>query len=484
MTVPGLGPKTAKLLYDQLKISDLESLEKFAKEGKLRELPHIKEKTEENILKGIESLKKGRERMPIGTARPIAEEIVNVLKEKAPVKDIAVAGSIRRWKETVKDIDILVTSDDASVVMDVFVTLPLVRDVIAKGQTKSSVVLSQGIQVDVRVVERAVFGAALVYFTGSKSHNIKIREIAVRNGMKISEYGIFDEKTGKSLGGKKERDIYDVLGMDYIEPELREDNGEVEAALSHSLPRLITLEDMKGDLHVHSNWTDGRHSIAEAAAEAKKRGYEYIAITDHTKGLGVTNGMTGERVLEQIKEIDSLNKKLRGLKVLKGIEVDIRSDGTLDIPDGVLKKLDLVIAAIHSGFKQTRDQLTARIASAMKNPSVTIIAHPTGRLIGEREAYDADMEKLFKIARETGTALEINAYPARLDLNDVHAREAKRLGIPVAISTDMHLSSNFDFLRYGVAVARRGWLEKNNVINTKNFSELKKFLRGKKNRQP
>lgn len=482
MTVPGLGPKTAKLLYDELKISNLEALEKYAREGKLKELPHIKEKTEQNILKGLEKLRKGRERNPIGEVLPLAEEIIEIMKKKAPVKEISVAGSIRRWKETIRDIDILVTSKNPDKVMEVFTGLPMVSNVLAKGQTKSSVVLKQGIQVDVRVVKDSEYGAALVYFTGSKAHNIKIREIAVRKGMKVSEYGIFDEKTGKSLGGRNEGDIYKVLGMDYIEAELREDNGEVEAALGHSLPRLVTLEDMKGDLHVHSNWTDGKHAIAEIAAEAKKRGYEYIAITDHTKGLGITNGLTEERVLGQMKEIDSLNKKLKGFQVLKGIDVDIRSDGSLDMPDQILKKLDLVVASIHSGFTQTKEQITGRITKAMKNPLVTIIAHPTGRLINEREAYDVDMEKVFAIAQKTGTVLEINAHPARLDLNDVHSREAKRLDISIAISTDMHAATNFDFMKYGVAVARRGWLEKRDIVNTRKYRELQRLLARKKSR--
>lgn len=482
MTVPGLGPKTAKLLYDELKISNLEALEKYAREGKLKELPHIKEKTEQNILKGLEKLRKGRERNPIGEVLPLAEEIIEIMKKKAPVKEISVAGSIRRWKETIRDIDILVTSKNPDKVMEVFTGLPMVSNVLAKGQTKSSVVLKQGIQVDVRVVKDSEYGAALVYFTGSKAHNIKIREIAVRKGMKVSEYGIFDEKTGKSLGGRNEGDIYRILGMDYIEPELREDNGEVEAALGHSLPRLVTLEDMKGDLHVHSNWTDGKHAIAEIAAEAKKRGYEYIAITDHTKGLGITNGLTEERVLGQMKEIDSLNKKLKGFQVLKGIDVDIRSDGSLDMPDQILKKLDLVVASIHSGFTQTKEQITGRITKAMKNPLVTIIAHPTGRLINEREAYDVDMEKVFTIAQKTGTVLEINAHPARLDLNDVHSREAKRLDISIAISTDMHAATNFDFMKYGVAVARRGWLEKRDIVNTRKYRELQRLLARKKSR--
>ena len=458
ISVPGLGPKTAKILYNDLRITDLKGLEKAAVAGELKGLPHIGAKTEKNILKGLELIKKGKERMPLGRALPIAEEIVDLLKRNAPVKEISIAGSVRRWKETVKDVDILVTSDYPEQVMDMFVGMKHVSDIIAKGHTKSSVRLSDGIQVDLRVVEEASFGAALQYFTGSREHNIKLREIAVRKGLKINEYGIFDEKSGKLLGGAKESDIYELLGMSFIEPELREDRGEIDAAFKRSLPRLVSLENIRGDLHVHSNWSDGGHSIKEVADEAKRRGYEYIALTDHSKGLSIANGLDEERILRQIREIDRINGGLKDFKILKGIEVDIRSDNTLDISDDVLKKLDIVVASIHSGFRQAREKITYRIVSAMRNPYVNIIAHPTGRLIGERDAYDINMEEIFRTAKQTRTAIEINAFPARLDLNDIYSREAKRLGIPVVISTDTHVSGHYDYMRYGVSVARRAWL--------------------------
>jgi len=482
ISVPGVGPKTAKLLFDKLGIANLEDLDRAAREGRLRDVPHIREKTEKNILKGLDIIRRGRERMPLGRALPIAEEIVDFLKRTAPVKDIEVAGSLRRRKETVKDIDILVTSGDPEKVMDLFVSMSHVQDVIARGQTKSSVRLDDGIQVDLRVVDRSCFGAALQYFTGSKEHNVRIREMAARKGLKISEYGIFDAKNGKFLGGGKEKDIYEILGMQYVEPELREDAGEIEAALKGTLPSLIELKDIRGDLHVHSDWSDGGHSIEEIALEAKKRGFSYIALTDHSKGLGIAGGLTEERVLQQIREIDEVNSRLDGFRVLKGIEVDIRSDFTLDLPDEILRRLDIVVASIHSGFRQSREQLTRRMLSAVRNPHVSVIAHPTGRLIGERDPYEIDMEAVLKAARETNTAIEINAHPARLDMNDTTAREAAAMGVPIVISTDTHYAEQYDYMKYGIAVARRAWLEKGAVVNAGNYSRLKKFLMIKRTR--
>jgi DNA polymerase (family 10) len=391
LSVPSLGPKTAKLLFEKLNIRDIETLERFAKEHKLAGLPGIKEKTEENILKGIEMLKRGMERQPLGKVLPIANNILENLRKKAPVKKLSIAGSIRRCKETIKDIDILATSEDPKEVMKVFVHLPNVKEILMQGPTKSSVILNEGLQVDLRVVEEESFGAALAYFTGSKAHNIRLREMAVKSGLKINEYGIFREKDDKKIGGKDEEDVYRILGLPFIPPEMREDTGEIEAALKGRLPKLIELKDIKGDIHVHSKWSDGSHDFDELAEEARKRGYEYIAITDHSKGLGIARGLTAERLIEQKKELDSFNKKSKGFKFLSGIEVDIRSDGQLDLPDDVLKNMDIVIASIHSGFKQSREQLTRRIVSAIKNPYVSVIAHPTGRLIGERDSYDVDI---------------------------------------------------------------------------------------------
>ncbi len=482
LAIPGLGPKTVKLIFDTLRITSLEALERAARTGGLEQLPHIKEKTVENILKGIAMLKRGRERLPIGTVLPVANEIIDYLKDHAPVRNISLAGSLRRWKETIKDIDILVTADSSKKVMDVFVRMPGVADTVSKGPTKSSVVLSDGISVDLRVVEKDSYGAALQYFTGSKEHNIKMRERAGKKGLKINEYGIFQEKNGKKLGGKREEEIYTVLGMDYIEPEMREDRGEIEAALSHELPALLTEKDIRGDLHVHSNWSDGSHPIEEIAREAKKRGYEYIALTDHSKGLGVAHGLTEERIRKQMREIDRVNSRMKGFTILKGTEVDIKSDGSLDFPDSILKHLDIVVASVHSGFKQSREKITYRLVSAMKNPFVTVIAHPTGRLIGERDAYEVDMEQILSVAAETGTAIEINAYPLRLDLNDVYARKAKEMGIPIVISTDTHIATQYAYMSYGIAVSRRAWLEKKDVINSRGIRALKKYIAIKRDR--
>jgi DNA polymerase (family X) len=479
LSVPGLGPRTAKLLFDQLYITNLEDLERFAKEHKLSGLPGIKEKTEENIIKGIEMLKRGMERQPLGRVLPIANEILEQINKNPSVRKLTVAGSIRRWKDTIKDIDILATSQYPKSVMSTFVHLPQVKEVLMHGPTKSSVIIQEGLQVDLRVVEEDSFGAALAYFTGSKAHNIRLREMAVKDGLKINEYGIFRERDNKKLGGAREEDVYKILGLSYIPPELREDSGEIEAALEGKLPKLVELGDIKGDLHVHTKRSDGSHDFDELVEAARKRGYEYIAITDHSKGLGIANGLSPERLIEEKKEIDALNKRLKGFRLLAGTEVDIRGNGEIDFPDEVLRILDIVVASIHSGFRQSREQLTGRLIAAMKNPYVTVIAHPTGRIIGEREPYDVDMDEILKVAQETGTAIEINAYPLRLDLNDIYAKKAGQMGIPIVISTDTHVTSQFEYMGYGVSIARRGWLEKSNVLNTLSYTPLIKALKKK-----
>jgi DNA polymerase (family 10) len=483
LSVPGLGPKTVKLLHDKLKIKNMDELELLAREHKLSGLPGIKEKTEENIIKGIELIKRGIERRPLGFVLPIANDIFEHLKKNKGIQKISIAGSLRRRKDTIKDIDMLAASSNPQDVMKEFVRLPHVKDVLMHGPTKSSIVTQEGIQVDLRVVDDESFGAALAYFTGSKEHNIRLREMAVKKGLKINEYGIFREEDNKKLGGKEESDIYKILGLQYVPPEMREDTGEIEAAMHNALPKLIELKDIKGDLHVHTKESDGNHTLEELVDGARAKGYEYIAITDHSKGLGIANGLNEERVMEEKKEIDALNKKLKGFKILFGIEVDIKSDNKMDFANPVLSEMDIVVASIHSGFKQSREQLTQRIVSAMKNPYVSVIAHPTGRLIGERDPYEIDMDYILKTAKETGTAIEINAYPLRLDLSDIYVKKGKELGVKFVISTDTHLVSHFDYMSYGVSVARRGWLEKKDVLNTLDYEQLMKMIERKKNKK-
>jgi len=482
LSVPGIGPKTAGLLSEKLHIRDIDDLEKRAKDGTLKGLPGIQAKTVDNILKGIAMIKKHTGRFAIGRVLPIAEEIIAKLKEKSFVNKLSIAGSLRRWKDTIKDIDTLATSKDPRKVMDVFVHLPQVKEVLMKGPTKSSIITSEGIQVDLRVVSEDSFGAALAYFTGSKQHNIRLREMAAKRGLKINEYGIFDVKSEKKLGGKHEGDIYKILDMPFIDPELREDTGEIEAALNGTLPSLVKLVDIKGDLHVHSKYSDGSHDLQELIDAAKARDYKYLAITDHSKGLGIARGMSIDQVLEQNKKIKALNKKLKGFQLLSGTEMDIRSDGSLDYPDEILGRFDIVIASIHSGFRQSQGQITKRLVSAMQNPYVSIIAHPTGRIIGQRDAYGVDMEATLKAAAETGTAMEINAYPFRLDLNDIYIKKAKEMGVPVSINTDAHVTFQFDFMTYGIGTARRGWIAKKDVLNTLSYNALIKRLKSKHSR--
>ncbi|TSK07087.1 MAG: DNA polymerase/3'-5' exonuclease PolX [Geobacter sp.] len=480
LAVPDLGPKTAKAIYDALQIASLEELEKAALDHRLIGIKGIKQKTEENILKGIQAVKRGRERQPLGRMLPAAEELVTALREKAPIERIEVAGSIRRRRDTIKDIDIVATSPDPAAVMEAFLGLTQVHDVIMRGPTRASVTIREGVQVDLRVVEPASYGAALAYLTGSQSHNVRLREMAQKRGLKINEYGIFREEDNARVGGENEEDIYRLLELSFVPAVLREDQGEIEAALKGRLPRLITAQDVQGDLHVHSRWSDGAHGIAELVEAARLRGLSYIAVTDHSQGLGVARGLTVERLMEQQEEVRALNRELDGFRVLHGTEMDIRNDGSLDFPDEVLAELDVVVASIHSGFNGTKEAMTARIVAAMRNPHVHIIAHPTGRIIGEREGYQLDMEEVLQVAKETGTALEINAYPLRLDLEDRYVRRAKELGVKIAINTDTHAKLQFETLPWGISVAQRGWLERDDVLNTLSAEELLKRLKRKK----
>ncbi|GFO58456.1 DNA polymerase/3'-5' exonuclease PolX [Geomonas silvestris] len=483
MAVPGLGPKTAKAIYQQLGVASLEELELAAVEHRLAGIRGIQEKTEENILKGIAAVKRGRERQPLGRMLPAAWDLVAALKERAPVGRIEVAGSIRRRRESIKDIDLVATSPDPKSVMAAFVSLPQVEAVTMHGVTRSSIVIRPGVQVDLRVVEPDSFGAALAYLTGSKDHNVRLREMAVKRGLKLNEYGIFRVEDDERLGGGEEEEVYRLLELPYIVPELREDRGEIEAALAGNLPTLVQLGDLRGDLHVHSKWSDGGHQLADLVDAARAHGLSYLALTDHSKSLGVARGLSLERLMEQGEEIAALNRELTDFRVLRSTEMDIALDGSLDFPDEVLKRLDIVVAAIHSGFTQTREQLTARLIAAMQNPFVSIIAHPTGRVIGEREAYPLDLEAVLRAAADTGTALEINCYPMRLDLNDLAVKRGKELGVKLAISTDLHSVSQFDSFPYGISVAQRGWLEKGDVLNTMELPELLSWVKDKRKRK-
>ena len=478
ITIPGLGPRTAKTLYDTLKVSSVEELEQLAREHKLQGLPGIKAKTEENILKGIALYRQKLTRIPLSTMLTLSREIMGELKKLKEVRLMNVAGSVRRKKETIKDLDILIISPKPEKVMNFFTQLPLVGEVLAKGKTKSSIRTKDGIQVDLRVVEPDCFGAALCYFTGSKAHNIRIRELAVKNGLKINEYGIF--RGNSKIGGKEEEEVFRAVGLPFIPPELREDRGEVEAALEGTLPNLVELKDIRGDLHVHSKYSDGAATLEQIAQKAEIMGLEWVAICDHSMSLKVAGGVSVARMEEKIKEIKALNQKNKKVKLLCGTEVDINNDGSLDYPDELLKKLDIVIAAIHTGFKQDEKTITNRIIKAMNHPLVHIIAHPTGRLIGERDAYSLNMDIIIEEAAKTNTALEINAYPQRLDLNDIYCRAAKEKGVKLGIGTDAHIIDQMEYLELGLAVARRGWLEKNDLLNTLGHKELLEKIKMKR----
>jgi DNA polymerase (family 10) len=475
LKIPGMGPKHAKLVHDKLGVKSIEELRKVAKEGKLRELPGLGEKVEQNILQGIQQVQKFKERYSLAFIYPRAQNIVEGLKEVKEVKQITLGGSLRRMKETIGDVDILVASDKPKPVMDAFVNLPQTAKVISKGNTKSSIVTKDGFQVDIRVVKPESFGAAQHYFTGSKAHNIRIRSLGVDKRLKINEYGVFRRQ--KSIAGKTEEEVFKSVGLPFIPPELREDQGEIEAAQKNQLPHLIESKDLKGDLHVHSDWTDGNNSIEEMSKAAHKRGYQYIAICDHSPTIGITNGLTPQRLSQQMEQIDKINKKNKNFRVLEGIEVDIRSNGQLDFDDDILKELDLVVAAVHTKFTQNKEEMTKRIVKAIENPHVDIIAHPTGRLIGKREPYQVDMDKVMDACKANDKALELNAYPERLDLSDLNCRKAKEKGVKIAISTDAHGENHLDWITFGVATARRGWIEPEDVINTLPLAKLLRWLK-------
>lgn len=477
MAIPGVGPKTARLLYEKHGIKSVTGLEKKARAHKISGIPRLKEKTEENILRGIELIKKHSERMSLKEALDLSNEVISELKKAPSVDRIVAAGSLRRMKDTVRDIDILITSKKPEAVMNAFVKLPEVEDVLAHGRTKSAILTSGGVQVDVRVVDKDSFGAALVYFTGSQAHNVHIRHIAKQMGLKVNEYGVFVEKTNKKVAGKEEADVYKALKLSFIPPELREDRGEIEAASKDKLPKLVELSDIKGDLHVHSNWSDGTSSIEEIVRAARSKGYEYVAITDHSESLKVAGGLSGKDVLKKLDEINKLNKKIKGIKILAGVEIDILQDGSLDYSKDILDRFDVIVAAIHTGFKQSKEVLTTRIVRAMESGRVHIISHPTGKLRLARDPYELDFGRIFKAAKQTKTCLEISAFPDRLDLDDINSKAAKEAGVKLAIDTDAHLVDQLEYMSLGISVARRAWLGKKDILNTMTLSELLKFLK-------
>lgn len=481
--VEGVGPKMVMKLYKHLGIKTLHDLEKAAKAGKIRCLEGFGEKTEQNILKGIDFLKKNKGRFILGFVMPKVREIENRIRSLKGVKQAVVGGSIRRRKETVGDGDILVTVSSpktAKRVVDYFIHMPEVIYIYSKGPTRSSVKLDNGMDFDLRVVPEESFGAALQYFTGNKDHNIVLRKIAIKKGYKLNEYGLFKGK--KRIAGKTEEEIYKTLGLKWMEPELRTNTGEIEAAQKNKLPKIIGYNDLRGDLQIQTTWSDGASSIEEYAEEAIKLGLEYIAITDHTKGLAVTGGLDEKDLEKQGKEIDRINKKLKKenkkFKILKGAEVNIKKDGSLDISDKTLKKLDVVGIAVHSGFKMSKKQMTERIIKAMKNPNADILFHPTGRVINRRPPYELDIEKIIRAAKETNTILEVDAYPDRLDLKDEYIRMAIETGAKISIDSDSHHISHMRYLEFGIAQARRGWATKKDVVNAQ---PLDKFLKSLKN---
>lgn len=477
LKLEGLGPKKVKVLYDELGVDSIDRLEKAAQAGKLRSLPGMGLKTEEKVLKAIENYRAGVGRFKLSVGFMYAQALLDYLSKVSGVKRLDAAGSFRRRKETIGDLDILVICRPDSGVMDRFTKYEEVAEIISHGETKSSVRLKCGLQVDVRVLPEESYGAALHYFTGSKAHNVAIRERARERGLKISEYGIFRAKDEKRLGGKEEEEVFKAVGLPFIPPELREDRGEIQAAEKGKLPQLIELADIRGDLQMHTKATDGKNTIAEMANKAKELRYDYIAITDHSKAVRVAGGLDEKGLAQQFKEIEKINSHLSGLRILKGVEVDILADGSLDLADDILKEGEVVLASVHSRFNMSEEEMTRRIIKAIKNPHVNILAHPTGRLILEREPYKINLKEVIQAAIDYGVILEINAYPDRLDLRDIDAQMAKEMGAKLAISTDAHSTEQMELMKFGVFTARRGWIEAKDVINTRPLPELLKFLR-------
>lgn len=473
LQVPEVGPKTAKLVWEKLGITSIPELERAAREGKLRTLPGLGVKSEAKILAGIEALYRRSERIPLATALPVAREIIKALLDATPhALKVTAAGSLRRMKATIGDIDILASSYRPEEVIETFIRLPQVAEVSMKGPTKSTVFLQNGLQVDLRVLPPERYGSLLQYFTGSKEHNVALRGLALEMGLSLSEYGF--KRGEEEILCPEEEDVYRILGLEWIPPELRENRGEIEAAREKRLPHLVEFGDIKGDLHVHTNWSDGASSIEEIAEAARRRGYQYLVISDHSHGLGIARGLSPEKLMEQRAIIQKLNERWNDFKLLQGAEVEIRADGSLDYPDEVLASLDLVIASIHTGLRQEKERITARVINAMRNPYIDIIGHPSGRILGQREESAVDMDEVLKVARDTGTILEVDGTPDRLDLDDVYIRRAVEMGVKLAIDSDAHNLYGLDAIEFGVAMARRGWAEPKDVVNT---LPLEEFLR-------
>jgi len=477
LDIPGVGPKTAISLSTELDISSVDELEAAIVGGQVARLYRMGDKTAENILHQIQALRRKDQRIPIGEALPVVDKILTRLGQVPGVRNLAPAGSLRRFRETVGDIDLMGTADDAREIMQTFVSLPEVKEVLVSGTTKTSVVVSGGLQVDLRIVEHDSFGSTLQYFTGSKQHNINLRERAHRRGLKLSEYGITNLATDELEKFATEEAFYKRQGLEFIPPELREGQQEVARAEQGTLPKLVELPDIKGDLHVHTEWSDGRDSIEAMALAAKALGYQYLGIADHSGGRGIAHGLDAERLRQQILGIKGLNQKISGIHIFCGLEVDVRADGSLDMPDELLAELDIVTAAVHSAMNQSQEQMTKRIIKAIENPNVDVLAHPTSRLLPGREPVAVDMEAIFQAAVRTNTTLEINAMPSRLDLKDIHTYRARELGVKLVINTDAHSTEHLEFMRFGVGVARRGWCQAQDILNTRPLEEVIAYLR-------
>lgn len=476
LEIPDVGPKKVALFWKQAGITSLMDLESAARDGHLRRLPGIGEKSEQRILAGIEALRRRSKRMLLGTVRPIGLRWLSWLRELPGIQQVELAGSLRRWKPTIGDLDLVAAAEDPAAIMDAFVRHPDVVRILAHGENKSSIELSNGLNVQLWIQPQEKFGSLLQFVTGSKEHNVRLRELAQRKGLSLSEHGIANAD-GKEQFFKNEIDLYHVLGLGWIPPELREDRGEIQAALEHRLPDLITLQDLQAELHSHSTWSDGAMSIREMAHAAKARGLKMLAVTDHTHSLGIANGLDAARLRQQRKEIDAVQAELGDeLILLQGAEVEIKADGTLDLPDEVLAELDIVIASLHVSLRQPREEITQRLLRAIRNPHVDVIGHPSGRLLPNREGADLDWEAILAAAREENVALEINANPSRLDLDEVHARRAAELGILLSINTDAHSPADLELAEYGVSVARRAWLSAAQVLNTRSPLEIHRWL--------